>query len=687
MRWWVVKTLLFKELLEVVRDRRSLFLMIFLPLLMYPMLFLVTSQVAVNQIQKIEAELAPVGITAEAVPEGLSERLTAEDNIDLKALGDADPKKALTGDHVKLVVVVPADYEQRLAGDGTLDVNLLYDQTDMTALRVRGQMRDLLRKWGKDIVKARLAGRELPLTLAQPLTVKTESIAPPKKVGGHLLGQIVPLLIVMMVVLGAFYPAIEVTAGEKERGTLQTLLTAPVAPLEIISGKFLSVFFVAAITATANIASLGLLFGMVKLMPDGMAASIDLGITATTLLLMGFIAVLIGLMFSALMMTVAVLARTFKEAQAYMTPVYLLCVLPVIFAQLPGMQLVGLLQLVPGLNQALLLREVLEGTVNTQHIFAVVVSSLIYTFGTLLIAARIFEREAILLGEAGVMGLFRSDGTARARALIPRPSEALALAAIVFLLLFYAGSVAQAWHLLGGLAFTQWVLIAVPVVVFIRVKKLDAAQTLGLRRPESKATVAALLLGCTCWYPLMLLAGWWESHSPVDPDDPSRRMMEELMQQLMGESSPIWLLLLVIAASPAVCEELLFRGVLMRSMVGRFRTRTVVIWTALLFGAFHMSAARFIPTSLLGIVLALLALRSGSILPAMLFHFLHNGISVLLARLEIRVDGITVPGNPDPFQAVGVALVLAVAIALLVASRPDRIANLQSRLTQDEFDG
>lgn len=669
MRGWVVSTLLRKELIEVVRDRRSLFLMLVLPLLLYPLLFLVTTQVAVQQIQKIEAELVPVAVSGWTVPQPIVDRIGAQDHIQLVAIQARDPKALLASGEVRLAVLLPETLGRSLADEEPAVVTLLYDETDMTSNRALDQLRRALQDWADELVVERLDRRGLGPNLVRPFDIERVSVAPPQKVGGHLLGQIVPLLIVMMVVLGAFYPAIEVTAGEKERGTLQTLLTAPVAPLEIIFGKFVSVFCVAAITAAANIASIAMLFGMVQMLPEKAAAEIDLGLGWATLLLVFGVAILIGLMFSAIMMTVAVLARTFKEAQAYMTPVYLLCVMPVVFAQLPGMELEGLLQLVPGLNQALLLREIFEGTISLQHIFAVVVSTAIYTIGTLIVAARIFEREAILLGEVGIKGLFQPGVPSGP---IPRPGQAFALCAVIFVLLFYVGSVAQAWHLIGGLAITQWILIGVPVLLFIRLGGRSARQALGARSPPARAVISAGLLGAAAWYPLMFLASLWETAAPADPDDPAYRMMEELLQALVGDATPVWLLLGVVALSPAVCEELLFRGVVLRSMQGRFRTRTIVLVTALLFGAFHMSAARFLPTSALGVVLALLALRSGSILPCIVFHFLHNGLSVLLARYEVAVPGVTVPGTPVLWQAGLAVVLLALGTWLLVKTRPEQ---------------
>jgi len=660
IRGWAVRTVIGKELLEVARDRRTLFLMVILPLLVYPLLFLATTQVAVSQVQKIQATTVRIGVTAE-VPSGLRDQLQPKDRIELVPTTlDRGLAMVQSGELAGLLTVTET-HSGGLAGGGTVALHLAYDATSETSNRAQGQLKERLTEWRKRLVAARLVARDLPPSLLHPISLRSENIAPARKVSGHLLGQIVPLLIVMMVVLGAFYPAIEVTAGEKERGTLQTLLTAPLRPLEIILAKFVAVCAVAFIAGLANILSIGLLLLMVKFMPGADALPFDVGISGGALAIIGLVSLLVGLLFSAVMMTVAVLARTFKEAQAYTTPVYLLSVAPVMFAQLPGMRLTGVLAFIPGLNQALLMREELEGTATAQQIFAVVVSSLVFTAGTLVVAARIFERESILLGEAGVRALFTDDGRRRPT-LVPRPGEAIALLAICFVLFFYAGGALQAWRLLAGLAISHWGLLLGAVLAFIGIKHLDPVATLGLRKPGWRPLAAALLLGLSLWYPVGLGLEWLVS---PDPDDPTARMLASLLS-----GAPLWALLLVIAATPAVTEEFLFRGVLLRALQPWFSPRAVLWTTALLFGAFHMSAARMIPTTLLGLVLGALALRSGSIFPGMLFHLLHNGASLLIARLEVKVPGVTTRGALVPWHVALVVVSLALGLWCLRASKP-----------------
>ena len=654
-------TLYKREMLEVVRDRRTLFLMVVFPLLLYPGLFLVASQIAMESAHDVESELALVAVTPDVPPPlisrvGLSQKV-AYDVVD----GLEEGLAALKARNVAAVVVLPAEFERRGEGLETSVVEIHFDATREVSERVQRQLTEALEAIDAEMLSGRLELRRLPASFANPVTIRAENVAPPEAVGGHLFGRIAPLLIIMMIAMGAFYPAIEVTVGEKERGTLQTLLTAPIAALEIVTGKFLAVFTVSAIAGAANVASMSLLVGMAAFMPGDVASAISLHIAPLNGLFILVTTALVGLLFSAVMMTIATFAKSSKEAQAWMTPVYLLGILPTLVVQMPGITLEGSFQLVPVLNHALLLRELIEGKLVFGNVFAVVVSSLIYTAASLILAARIFEHESTVLGDGG---WFRRTG---ARRVLPVPSagDAMGFLAVVFVFLFYGGSALQAWNLRAGVAVTQWGLILLPSLLFLRRYGADLRASLGLYRPPWRSMLAAVAIGVTAWYPVL----WLSAASAPSADDPSRRMVEEMFRALLGTEVSLVVALFVVAVSPAVCEEVLFRGVLLRSFLRRFHPRTAILLTALLFGVFHMSLERVLPTAGLGVVLGVLAWRSGSLLPGVVFHALHNGLSVLLARYEVEIPGISIAGAPVAWQVALVAFGLGLGMWALVTEK------------------
>ncbi len=671
MRPRIVLTLWRKELLEVVRDRRALFLMLLLPLLLYPLIFLIASQVAIEQTKKVRATVPVVGVGPAPVPDALVERLEQDGKLRVERGELAALKESLAQQKVHAVVALPDGFAGTLLGQDTAAVTVLFDQTSDVSSHADELVSTALRDFAKAVTQDRLDRHGLPATIARPLQVTSQNIAPPEKVGGHLLGSALPMLVIVMLVLGAFYPAIEVTAGEKERGTLVTLLTAPVRALEIVAGKYLSVLTVALVTGAANVASIGLLLGMAVVLPDDLRGKIDLGLSGLTLFRAGYVAVLAAVFYAALMMTVAVLARTYKEAQSFMTPVYLLSVLPSFFAQLPGAKLDGTLSFVPGVNLALLLRHVFEGTATAQQAFTVTLATLVATTLVLLLAARIFQRESILLGQGGILAALASP-SGRVEP-VPTPGQALGTMAVVFVLIFYIGSVVQARWLLPGLAITQWLLILLPVLAWLRWQRMDVSRALGLTRAPWTALGSALLLGASAWYPVLYGASRFLADPTAKPppsDGPATDPIQEVFQRLLSdEVSPV-LLLLVVAISPAICEEVLFRGLLLRAFLRSMRPRVAVLVTALLFGAFHLSLARIVPTAALGVLLGLLAVRSGSLWPGVVFHALHNGLSLLIARSGRDVPGITTDGAPAPWQLGLIVLMLLGGTLLLGLSRP-----------------
>jgi len=668
MSWHQVRVVLGKELLEVIRDRRTLFLMLVLPMLLYPLLLLLAANVAEHQIKRVtEVELA-VGITVTDGMDPLVQQIAKADALLLVPLERHRAEDALRAGQVDLVVALPDDLETSLQTESPVTVRLLIDETDDAATAGLSRVEQILSDWKDDVIAQRLKKRDLKFELIQPFEFHRENIATPQKMGGYLLGKAVPLLVILMIVLGAFYPAVEVTAGEKERGTLQTLLTAPLRPLEIVTGKFLSVFVVAAVSAGANILSIVLVVLMGSMMPDEASRMLDLQQPWSSLLLLAGLAIVAGLMFSAIMMAVAVLARSTREAQTYLTPVYLLCVLPVVITQVPGMVLEGSLLLLPVVNLALLMRDVLEGPVPAQHVFVVVVSTLFYTGGALVAAASIFRREAIVLGDAGMAGLFSRSPVTTVRQK-PRPGEAFAIITIAFLFYLYGGSLLQRSLGVAGLAISQWCFLLLPLVLLLLWKKLPLAATLAWKRPSFRHLAGAIFLGSSLWYLLMVLARLVMSGEADGPDTAAEVFLLSMIRE-----TPIWALLLVVALTPAICEELLFRGMFLSSLRGRIRPLTAALLCGMLFGAFHLSAVGFVPKTILGMVLCWLVMQSGSVFPAIVFHALHNGFSVLLVRLQWSIPGVADDQSPVLWHLA--AFMCAAIVGILLLRRSAEAENI-----------
>jgi ABC-2 type transport system permease protein/sodium transport system permease protein len=212
------------------------------------------------------------------------------------------------------------------------------------------------------------------------------------------LAVFVPLVLILMTITGAVYPAIDVTAGERERGTLEVLVAAPIPRISLLFGKYVAVVTVALLTGVVNIVAMSLsvlISGQGKLVfgSEGFPLLILLEIFGLVLLFAAF--------FSAVLLVVTSFARSFKEAQAYLVPLMLASLTPGLLTLMPGVQLTPTLALVPLLNIVLLARDLLEGQALPFPALIVVLSTVGYAFLAVAVAARLFGGEAVLYTEYG----------------------------------------------------------------------------------------------------------------------------------------------------------------------------------------------------------------------------------------------------------------------------------------------
>lgn len=655
-----------KELRETLRDRRTVALMVLLPVVLYPALLLLVAQVAGAQKAELESRTARVAVMGEAPPETLVDALGAIEGLDRVTPPDGTPEAAIAADETDVVLVLEPGFTAAQSADTTGTVTVVVDQTSEMSRLAHERLDDALKSWRTQVLDARLSARGLPPGFARPLEATVRNAAPPSQMGGFVLSQIVPLLLILTVILGAFHPAVDLTAGEKERGTLQTLLTAPVRSTDIVAGKFLAVCVMALLAGAVNIGSIGLVFGQATSMLAEDGPALELSLSAGTLLLLFVTVVAMGMFFSALMMTVAVLARSYKEAQHILTPLYLACVVPAMIAQLPGMELSPALAIVPAVNLALLAKGLLQARVSPEAVFLVLGSTALYTAMVLALAARLFRSAPVLLGETvGLRPLFSRQPAPRRAT--PSSGEALALFGILFVLLYYVGALLQRTHPLAGVAATLWGLILPATLAFTVVARVDLRETLRLRAPSARAVIAALLCGLGAWAVVTALVVPLQSHFLPVP----KELVETLEGLLEVPEGPLGtaILIFVLALTPAVCEEVAFRGFILSGFGGRRPRAGAIVATALLFGLLHLSLFRFAGTFVLGLIAGVLAARSRSIFPAMLFHFTSNATLLLASQLAPGSGMVDAASGMPALWAIAAGAVLLLS-GLALAWRP-----------------
>ncbi|MEM7455434.1 MAG: ABC transporter permease subunit, partial [Planctomycetota bacterium] len=274
---------------------------------------------------------------------------------------------------------------------------IIYDPEDATSSAAARYLREAITKANKAMLSNALRASYDPIQ-----EVGENRVSLSEEAGGGSgrvsLAAMIPLILVLMTITGAVYPAIDLTAGERERGTLETLMAAPVPRMGILFSKFVAVLTVAVLTASLNIL--------------GMAATVwafgldaffghEAGLTAGMILRIFGLLVLFASFFSAILLAVTSYARSFKEAQSYLIPIILLSMAPGLMAMTPGLSLAGPLCVTPMVNLLLLARDVLQQQVIPAPSLIAVISTLIYTGLAIFVAARIFGTDAILYGSQG----------------------------------------------------------------------------------------------------------------------------------------------------------------------------------------------------------------------------------------------------------------------------------------------
>lgn len=663
----IVWTIFVKELLDTLRDKRTLIAMVGVPIFLYPALVLLLSEVAVSQSVRVAAIDSRVAIVSER-PEVVGEWFAESDEIELVDV--ADPGLALAVGELDAILRVPDSMEEVLAGGGTLDVQIEYDTTESGSRLALNRIESVLRDQEERLLDARLEAQALPESFANPFAIKYMAVEEETKRAGFLLGSILPVIVVLMMGLGGFYPAVDLTAGEKERGTFETLLSTPATKLDILAGKFGAVLVLSLFTGLLNVLSSGLTIWvyLLQLSEVGGEAVAELGsellsIPLGRVALMVLLLVPLAFIMASLMMTVAVFARSFKDAQNYLTPLFIGITIPAALGALPDFELTTMTRFLPIGNVMLLAREVMMDQAIFEDAFFVLLSTVVYALASFLLAAKVFQSEEVILSQERGMPLtlnrasFESHDT-------PTPGLALGIFAVVMLMVMYFGSLVQTYYQHIGLVITEYLFVLAPVLALLWYTRIRLTTALNLRGAPPAFWFGAVLAAFG-WIAINLQIGLLSSRFlPLPPE------LEETLLELfsIGETWPgVVALILLIGVTPAICEEALFRGALLSGLRGRLPSWAVVIVIGVLFGLFHLTIYRFVPTAATGLVLTYVALRANSILVPALFHALFNSTLVLLqlgyapSQLADIASQIEQEGGGIPFGVMAASVILFAA--------------------------
>ena len=697
-RYSRINTIWRKELVDTLRDRRTLVAMVLVPLVLYPALMLGSLQAFEVQVANlvteeynlaVESEIAsrwlrrmidddparrgpPAGKAAEALVE---EDLPAESDSELiekNAMKGGGADSATTGVYAnppeyKIWVVkdvtaavidgavhagILLEGEPLLPGTfGSTKVVVAFDKSDIRSEVAATGVQGVLDRANAGMLSQRLRDKGLDADFITPIAVAQWNVASAERMAGSILGTIVPLILIVMTITGAVYPAIDLTAGERERGTLETLMVAPVPTVDLIAGKFIVVTLIGLLSAVLNLLSVGgtIYFGGVgSLLTQGRDFVFPLSALPWILLLL----IPLAVMFSALLLAVCSFARSFKEAQNYIVPVMLAGMIPGVVGIMPGTRLEGPIMIMPVANIVVLTRELFLGRFDYVAIGLVVLSTSLYAGAAVAVAAKLFGQEAVLFADSGSVKTVFQRKFFKPRA-VPSAAQALLVITLAYSLNFYIQQAISKSGLSQGMRFLNAVSLTIVVVFAIgpwfaaRYMRVNATSAFKLSAPDPRGLAAALCFGCSTW---ILALRWNVIQQKIMPMDSNvARMLEQQFAWLMDVNP--WVLVLFLAVVPALCEELFFRGYALSGLRGSLGKVGAVVVVAIAFGMTHYSAQRMVTTTALGLLLGMLVVQYQSIWPAMIAHFMHNSISLTASRADGIKPFLVGLGYPEAADA------------------------------------
>lgn len=708
-RW---RRICLKELKETLRDRRTIVTLVLMPLLVYPLLSIVFQRFFVTSLGSFQETKISIGVDSdhtdllmnqllkgdallETAP-GSPERIAAEEN--LRSVKPKFPRS-----FESITFFFGEDLEAEVESGGLSLAAILQTRPESGTKRrplhwelvtrensANGRIavrfvRDRLKAVNDEYLETQLAQAGLQVDLPAVTTRRTI----PGEVESFSMTTLIPLILILMTITGAVYPAIDLTAGERERGTLEPLMAAPIPRIRLLLAKYFAVVAVALLTAIANLVAM-----TVTLASSGLGQMLfgESGITFGLVLSVFALLFLFATFFSAIVLALSSCARSFKEAQAYLIPLMLLCLAPGVMSLMPGLEFTRILAITPLVNIVVLARDLFDNRVEPVLACMAVGSTALYTFAAICLAARIFGTDAILYGSQATWSDFlRRPKELREVATISGAAWCLALTFPTYVILVSClarvpGSMSVRFALAG--CATAIVFGGVPLACAL-VQRVRISSGFGLRAATPLAFLGALFLGASLWpfaRELFLL-------NKAIGLDPLGQGHEEQVTDLLAELREVSpaVILISFAIFPAVFEEFLFRGFLFNAVRKRLPAAATIIVTAVVFGGFHVVAAnalspeKFLPSTFLGLVLGWVCYRAGSVIPGMVLHACHNGLMLMIVHNVAR--GSSLPaflradetGHLLPITYAAAAIGVLLGGAILCFSRSRMRQNLSDR--------
>lgn len=612
-----------KEMTEILRDKKTLIMMLVMPIILYPamligitlgMTMLMNSQAEESQIigysLENEAYMEPIKELYEQEKEELESEITFQ-------ASDQDNEETVRGE-----TDVWVSFTEK---EGSIQIQVDYTSTDMDSNYAEDTMQELTELYRDKIMVKNLEKEGLTEDFLYPVIYEAvDSVSESESVGMYY-GGMIGMLLITMIMLGAFYPAVDVTTGEKERGTLETLLTLPVTNFQMIMSKFIAVSIVACVTATVSMLAIGgsVLFLMLGV-PEDMASGVtqfplETILSSIPVLLLALMAT--ALFVTALCMCFCVFAKSSKEANNYMTPIMLIIMIFSMVGMVPTIELNYTYAIIPIVNVALLIKQVLSQHLDMSLALITTGINMVYSVLTIWILAKMYDSEDIMFSDGfRSFRLFQKRSDIK-KGTIPATGDVIICLVVVYLLMIYVGGIFSARDMLVGTMVGQIMVFVTPLLLAWYMKT-DKKELFSLKSPKLSMIPASFLLYVGTFLVELVAVHFLTKIFPESTEN-----MSITFDEIIKHS--FWVVTFVIAVMPAIGEELLFRGLTLGSLNSKYKAVWAILVSSLIFGLYHGSVVKLLPTTMLGACFAYIVYKGGSIYITMALHFLNNLLSVI----------------------------------------------------------
>lgn len=371
-----------KEVRDNLRDRRTLMSALLFGPVIGPLLFVFLMKAAIMEGMKGEGELPVTVIGAEHAPNLM--QVLIEQGADIERV-EGEPEALVKEKKERIVLVIPADIDARYREARPATVQLFFDRSDSTADRRADRLEKILTLHSRQLGAMRLQARGIAPEVMLPYFIDRVDLSTPMSRGVLIFGML-PYFVLLATIMGAFYLAIDTTAGERERGSLESLLSLPLSRAQIVIGKVAAATVFSMLSLSLTVVVFALAFPQLDLGGLGIRTSLDVMQVLSILLVS-----LPFTVFAAGMLTlVASYAKSYKEAQTYLSIVMLVPLIPVIVGTVMKAELSALGASIPGFSQHLLIMEIIKGA-------AVSPLLMLFSAGTTLAAGMLMAAGAVML--------------------------------------------------------------------------------------------------------------------------------------------------------------------------------------------------------------------------------------------------------------------------------------------------